>query len=113
MGGILTDEETHSLSGYPWLTKIPLLKYLFGQENKDRRETEIVFAITPHIVRAEEITDENLRLIDIGTSTSVGLRRGEQKKKAGNGASQPSKPAVRGSARPQSPTPAPAAAPTS
>jgi len=113
VGGILTDEETHSLSGYPWLTKIPLLKYLFGQENKDRRETEIVFAITPHIVRAEEITDENLRLIDIGTSTSVGLRRGEQKKKAGNGASQPSKPAVRGSARPQSPTPAPAAAPTS
>src|SRR5438270_4405021 len=98
VGGILTDEETHSLSGYPWLTKIPLLKYLFGQENKDRRETEIVFAITPHIVRAEEITDENLRLIDIGTSTSVGLRRGEQKKKAGNGASQPSKPAVRGSA---------------
>jgi len=86
VGGILTDEETHSLSGYPWLAKIPLLKYLFGQENKDRRETEIVFAITPHIVRAEEITDENLRLIDIGTSSSVALRRGESKKKAGNGA---------------------------
>jgi len=113
VGGILTDEETHSLSGYPWLAKIPLLKYLFGQENKDRRETEIVFAITPHIVRAEEITDENLRLIDIGTSSSVALRRGESKKKAGNGASQPSKPAARGSARPQSPTPVPAAAPTS
>ena len=112
VGGILTDEETHSLSGYPWLAKIPLLKYLFGQENKDRRETEIVFAITPHIVRAEEITDENLRLIDIGTSSSVALRRGESKKKAGNGASQPSKPAARGSARPQSPTPAPVA-PTS
>src|SRR6202521_4527850 len=112
VGGILTDEETRSISGYPWLAKIPLLKYLFGQENKDRRETEIVFAITTHIVRAEEITDENLRLIDIGTGTSVGLRRREPKKKVGSSAPQPSKPAARGATRPQSPTTAPAA-PTS
>ncbi len=112
VGGILQDTEIQSLSGYPWLAKIPLLKYLFGQEKKERTESEIVFAITPHIVRAEEITDENLRLIDIGTGTSVGLRRREPKKKAGSGAPQPSKPAARGVARPQSPTSVPAA-PTS
>src|SRR6267143_2265513 len=112
VGGILTDEETHSIGGYPWLARIPLLKYLFGQENNTRRETEIVFAITPHIVRAEEITDENLRLIDIGTGTSIGLRRREPKKKAGSSAPQPSKPAARGVARPQSPASVPAA-PTS
>jgi general secretion pathway protein D len=109
VGGILQDTETQSLSGYPWLAKIPLLKYLFGQESKKRNESEIVFAITPHIVRAEEITDENLRLIDIGTGTSVGLRRREPKKKAGSSAPQPSKPAARGATRPQSPASAPAA----
>jgi general secretion pathway protein D len=112
VGGILTDSETQSISGYPWLAKIPLLKYLFGQENKDRRQTEVVFAITPHIVRAEEITEENLRLIEIGTGTSVGLRRREPKKKAGSSSSQPSKPAARGTTRPLSPTAVPAA-PTS
>ena len=112
VGGILQDTETQSLSGYPWLAKIPLLKYLFAQEDKEHHETEIVFAITPHIVRAEEITDENLRLIDIGTGTSVAVRRSETKKKAANGVAQPSKPAARGSARPQSPTPA-QTAPTS
>src|SRR5437667_11757 len=112
VGGILTDDETNSMSGYPWLAKIPLLKYLFAQEDKQHRETEIVFAITPHIVRAEEITDENLRLIDIGTGTSVAVRRAETKKKAANGAAQPSKPAARGPARPQSPAPA-QTAPTS
>jgi len=74
VGGILEDSETRSLSGYPWLAHIPMLKYLFSQEVKDRRQTEIVFAITPHIVRAQEVTDENLRLIDIGTGNSVGLR---------------------------------------
>ncbi|PYU83746.1 MAG: type II and III secretion system protein, partial [Acidobacteria bacterium] len=33
VGGILTDDETNSMSGYPWLAKIPLLKYLFAQED--------------------------------------------------------------------------------
>ena len=42
VGGILEDTETTSLSGYPWLTKIPILKYLFGQEDKQRQENEIV-----------------------------------------------------------------------
>jgi general secretion pathway protein D len=79
VGGILEDSETRSIGGYPWLLNIPILKYLFGQENKDHSETEIVFAITPHIVRAEEVTDENLRLIDVGTSNAIGLRYKEPK----------------------------------
>jgi len=79
IGGILEDTETTSMGGYPWLMNIPILKYLFGQETKDHREDEIVFAITPHILRAEEITDENLRLIDVGTSNAIGLRYKEPK----------------------------------
>jgi len=79
IAGILQDSETKSLSGYPWLTKIPILKYLFGQETKERTESEIVFAITPHIVRAEEITEENLRMIDVGTNNIIGLRYKESK----------------------------------
>ena len=71
VGGILEDTETTSLAGYPWLTKIPILKYLFGQENKQNQENEIVFAITPHIVRAQEVTDENLRLVDLGRGNTV------------------------------------------
>jgi general secretion pathway protein D len=74
LGGILETTETNSLSGYPWLTKIPILKYLFGQESKDQRENEIVFAITPHIVRAQELNDQNLRLVDVGTGNNVELR---------------------------------------
>ncbi len=71
IGGILQDSESHSLSGYPFLTRIPLLKYLFGQENKERQQSEIVFAITPHIVRSNEVTDENMKMVDIGTGSAV------------------------------------------
>jgi len=100
LGGILQDSETTSLSGYPWLGNLPILKYLFGQEKKERSQSEIVFAIIPHIVRAEEVTDENQRLIDIGTGTSIDLRRAEVAKKAG-AASQPAKPAAQGTTTPK------------
>ena len=106
VGGILQDSETVSLSGYPWLTKIPILKYLFGQETKDHRESEIVFAITPHIVRSEEITDDNLRLIDVGTGNAIGLRYKEAK--PANSNSQPSaaeKPSTQGRSRQSSSVP--------
>jgi general secretion pathway protein D len=74
IGGILQDSESKSLSGYPWLTKIPILKYLFGQENKNLEKSEIVFAITPHIIRSNEINDDNLKEIDIGTANAVEYR---------------------------------------
>jgi general secretion pathway protein D len=74
VGGILEESESKSLSGYPWLTKVPILKYLFGQEAKDRRENEIVFAITPHVIRAQDITEQNLRLVNVGNGAEVEVR---------------------------------------
>jgi general secretion pathway protein D len=102
IGGILQDSESKSLSGYPWLSKIPILKYLFGQENKDLQKSEIVFAITPHVVRSNEITDDNLKVIDIGTTNAVEYRAEE------TGAS-PEKPAASPQVQPPpSPNPHPA-----
>jgi len=75
LGGILEDSETQSLSGYPWVSKLPILKYLFAQDNKEHRENEIVFAITPHIVRAQDITEENLRVVEVGTGNLTELHR--------------------------------------
>jgi general secretion pathway protein D len=108
VGGILEDTETHSLSGYPGLAKLPILKYLFAQDDKQRQENEIVFAIMPHIVRSQELTDENLRLVDVGAGNSVTIRRSDSKKSA------PASTGAKDSSTPQSKrTPAPGAtAPT-
>jgi len=78
IGGILDDTDTKSISGFPWLTKIPILKLLFGQEAKQRQQSEIVFAIIPHIIRSTEVTDENLRMIDLGSANSVSYRKEEK-----------------------------------
>lgn len=79
IGGILEDTDTNSMSGYPGLIKIPILKYLFGQETKERKQSEIVFAITPHIISTGGVTDDNLRMVDIGSANSVTYRRDESK----------------------------------
>jgi len=75
IGGILNDTETQSLSGYPLLSKIPILKYLFAQENKQRDQSEIVFAIIPHVIRTPGITDDNLKMVDLGNANSVSYRK--------------------------------------
>jgi general secretion pathway protein D len=110
VGGILEDSETQSLSGYPWLMKIPILKYLFGQENKQRPQTEVIFAITPHIIRAEQFTEENQRLIEVGTGNNIGLRYKEAKPaKSAHTVAPQDKPAAKDSshAAPSSPVAAP------
>jgi general secretion pathway protein D len=76
MGGMLEDTDLKSVSGWPFFSQIPILRYLFSQENVEHRENEIVFAMTPHIVRGHNISELNLRPIDVGTSNAIELRRG-------------------------------------
>ena len=75
MGGMLEDTNLNSVSGWPFISKVPILKYLFSQENVEHRTNEIVFAMTPHIVRAHDISDLNLRPLDVGTANAIELRR--------------------------------------
>jgi len=93
IGGILEDTDTNSMGGYPWLTKIPILKYLFGQSTKERNQNEIVFAVTPHIIRGGDVTDDNLRIVDLGSANSVTYRKDEPKTDAAKpAAAQPASP---------------------
>ncbi len=75
LGGILEDQDVKSLSGYPWISSVPILKYLFSSEHTDKRQNEIVFVLIPHIVRAQELTRMNLKSLDIGTGNTIELRR--------------------------------------
>jgi general secretion pathway protein D len=74
LGGMFEHDDVKSLSGYPWLAQIPLLRYFFGQSNVDRRNSEIVFVLTPHIVRGQFVTPMNERVIDVGTANNIELR---------------------------------------
>jgi len=74
LGGIITDTEAVSMAGIPGLKDIPILKYFFGQERKQRDETEIIIMLTPHIVRMPNIKDINLRGLNVGSVNQPKLR---------------------------------------
>ena len=75
LGGMLEDSQTKALTGIPGLGQIPILKYLFAQSTTDHSETETVFVLIPHIVRAHEYSDMNQEAIDVGTANALELRR--------------------------------------
>src|SRR5271155_2268151 len=78
IGGIFDDSQTKSLAGIPGLAQIPILRYLFGQVTQDKEQDETVFAITPHIIRGNTISELNQRQIEIGTANTIALRHVSQ-----------------------------------
>jgi len=75
LGGLLNTSYSNSFTGTPGLSDIPLLKYLFSNNDKITMQDEIVFLLVPHVVRGEELSPLNLKEIDTGTGSSVSLRR--------------------------------------
>jgi general secretion pathway protein D len=73
LAGLLRDEQRKILSGFPGITKTPILRSLFGSTSDEINQSDIVMLLTPHIVRTHELTVEDLSTIYIGTQQNVGL----------------------------------------
>ena len=50
VGGIYKMAETSHTSGVPWLSKIPILGWLFKNEQKTREKREILIFVTPRVL---------------------------------------------------------------
>lgn len=74
LGGIQDNQNKITWSGFPGLSSIPLLKYLFGSKDHNITDDEIVFVVVPHIVRSQSINASNLRPIDTGSGQTIELR---------------------------------------
>ena len=70
VGGLLQGRENQSFSGILGLQSIPLLNRL-GGTRKEKEDTEILISITPHLVRAPKVTEEDLTSLNIGTRELV------------------------------------------
>src|SRR5207249_1585540 len=73
LGGIFEDQDQNSFTGIPGLGQIPVLKYIFGSEKIDHTKNEVVFIMIPHLVRDQDVSDLNLRPIDVGTDSVIEL----------------------------------------
>ena len=88
--GLLSDNETKTLSGIPGLAQLPGIGYAFGTRNNSYSNDELLFLITPRRVRSPF---HESKTIYAGTGDSTGRGQG--------GAAVPARPD-------QEPTPAPA-----
>lgn len=67
LGGLIQRTDTTSVSGWPGLAKIPIMRYLFSTDAVEHKDDEILIVLTPRVVRMPNITAENLRSIATGT----------------------------------------------
>jgi general secretion pathway protein D len=65
LAGLITDGVTRGSSGFPGLSRIPIIGGLFGAQSSSTERSETIILITPTIVRnpqeAAELTDEYSR----------------------------------------------------
>ena len=72
LAGLLSDADRKTYTSLPGLSGVPVLRLLFGNENNEHKQTDIVMIVTPHIVRGHDITVTDLKPLYIGTAANVG-----------------------------------------
>ncbi|HEV3219270.1 MAG TPA: secretin N-terminal domain-containing protein [Candidatus Acidoferrales bacterium] len=74
LGGFIERTDSGNLSGWPGLSNIPILRYLFATNNVEHESDEVLIVLIPHVVRMPSITEENLRSIASGTDANPFVR---------------------------------------
>jgi len=75
LGGLIELVSSKTLNGWPGVAKIPVMNYLFSDNNTDNQDNEVLIVMTPRVVRAPDWTKANLRPMFSGTDTFVGAKR--------------------------------------
>ncbi|GLQ89533.1 type II secretion system secretin GspD [Dyella flagellata] len=62
LGGLIQQDNIDSTTGIPGLSRIPILRWLFGSNSKHKDRTELIVLITPRVIsdgdEAKQLTDE-------------------------------------------------------
>jgi general secretion pathway protein D len=67
IGGLVQGREASSFAGAIGMNSIPVIGKLFGDRRRQNDDTEVLISITPRVVRAPKVTDEDLVALRVGT----------------------------------------------
>jgi general secretion pathway protein D len=67
IGGLLQGRDATSFAGAIGMNSIPIIGKLFGNRTKSVDESEVLISITPRVVRAPKVTEEDLAPVRVGT----------------------------------------------
>ena len=71
IGGLISQETRSSVSGFPGITDLPLLSKIFSSNDDEVASSDVVFSVTPHIVRAPRVTEFDLAPLPMGTEQQI------------------------------------------
>jgi general secretion pathway protein D len=76
IGGLIQNTETESFDNtLLGLRNVPILNLIVPTRKKQKDDTEVVISLTPHIVRAPKITEEDLAPLYAGSEETVKVPR--------------------------------------
>ena len=78
LSGLIDQETTKVLNGWPGVSHIPFLKYFFSDNHRESTDTEVLIALTPHVVRMPDITAYDLRTHAAGSDQNVRVYRADE-----------------------------------
>jgi general secretion pathway protein D len=67
IGGLLQSREATAFKGALGINEIPIIGKLFGSRDRTTDQQEVIISITPRIVRAPKVTEEDLVPLRVGT----------------------------------------------
>ena len=74
LGGLAERSQTKSVTGWPGLSRLPLLRYLFSGEDTSNSENEVLIVINPRQVRMRDLAGDTLHALSVGTDSEITLR---------------------------------------
>jgi general secretion pathway protein D len=71
LAGLYRRDRARIVKTIPFIGDIPILGRLFTYEDRDRKTTDLVLTLTPHILRIPDVTEEDLAPVYVGTDANI------------------------------------------
>ena len=74
LGGLIQEDESHSLSGIPGLSSSPIIGRLFANPSESADRTDLIVTITPRLVRSQSLPGRKATDFYSGTDNNYSTR---------------------------------------
>jgi general secretion pathway protein D len=71
IGGLISQEDRNAVSGLPGIVDTPILNKIFSKNEQSTNQRDVVFSVTPQIIRAPRVSVEDLMALPMGTEQQI------------------------------------------
>ena len=76
LAGLYRTDKSRTQNLIPFVSDIPIVGLLFTHNNTDKKTTDLVLTLTPHIIRIPDVTEEDVTPYYVGTDANISYQGG-------------------------------------